>query len=128
MIFIDPINVYTANANKLGSESRGTLTVDNYDYADKTKLYGVTGLQPHDFAIFGYLLSMEGSDEQDWIVTNYRLGEATLVNSTPFLENPRKYTTPHVEKSLRRMGLVEASQLSIDALTDYVFQDRPSSK
>ena len=42
---------------------------------------------------------MEGSDEQDWIVTNYRLGEATLVNSTPFLENPRKYTTPHVEKS-----------------------------
>ena len=31
-------------------------TVDNYDYADKTKLYGVTGLQPHDFAIFGYLV------------------------------------------------------------------------
>lgn len=85
----------------------------------------VTGLEPDDFAIFGDEILANGMrDTQDWLVTDYGADGATLVNTTPLLEDPAKYSTPHLEMLVRRIGPIEASELGIGALISYIYDKK----
>lgn len=125
MLHIETSAVYAAHHEEFGLEHRGLLHVYGHTASNNDTYHSVLGLQPYDFAVFGTELSLDGaSDSQDWLVTDYLGGEATLVNSTPLLEAPELYTTPHLEKLVKRLGTIHASAFGIDALISYVYSKK----
>lgn len=125
MLHIETSNVYTAQEDALGIEKRGLLRVQSHRIGGFSIYSLVTGLQENDLAVFGDEVYANGRRKgQDWLVTDFHDGNATLVNSTPLLENPDKYLTPHLERLIRLVGPDEASELGINSLIRIIFKNK----
>ena len=125
MLRINAFHVYSAQHETLKVEPRRMLMIPSHIVHSNDIYHPVTGLEPDDLAIFGDEILANGMrDTQDWLVTDYGADGATLVNTTPLLEDPAKYSTPHLEMLVRRIGPIEASELGIGALISYIYDKK----